>query len=124
MERTGCWLGSNRRIAGLFTPSGNDGATSDIRSRTAFAPSSGEWLSLNSITTTESDSEEVERTCSTPLMEPTASSIGLETSVSTSVGPAPGNVVLTATMGNDTSGKRFTPMRVYDIPPNTTAAAK
>ena len=54
-------------------------------------------------------SAEVERRSSMPLMVLTASSMRLETCVSTSSGAAPRSVVVTVTIGRSIFGKRSTP---------------
>ena len=57
-----------------------------------------------------------------PLMVFTASSMRLETWVSTSSGAAPRSVVVTVTTGRSIFGKRSTPSLRYESRPSTTSA--
>src|ERR1700716_1754441 len=56
------------------------------------------------------------------LMLATASSTRLVTSVSTASGLAPGNGVLTTTMGKSSAGSRSTPSLVHETRPTTSSA--
>jgi hypothetical protein len=111
--------GSSFSIVGCSMLSGRFGNARLILSRTSWAASSRSRSSSKVTKTSETPSDEVERSSSMPLMVLTASSILSVISVSTSCGAAPGSRVVTVMVGNSTRGKRSTVSRLYEKTPST-----
>jgi hypothetical protein len=84
-------------------------ATLATRSRTSCVAASMSRLNSNVTMTNEAPGPLIERNSLMPATVLMASSMGYESSASTSAGDAPGNRVLTRTVGKSTEGKRSTP---------------
>ena len=122
MDMIGAASGSTFSMTGGSMSSGKSRRAILTLSRTSCAFTSTFSSSSNSIKTCERPSALVERSCLIPEIVLTLSSITSETSVSIVSGLAPSSVVVTATYGNSTSGKRSTPSRPIEIQPSTTNA--
>src|SRR6185295_16066031 len=119
---TGAESGSNFSTVGWSMLRGSSGSTRLTRSRTSCDATSAFFSSRNAMTTTDTPSDEVERSSSIPLIVLTASSILSEISVSISSGAAPGRRVVTTTVGKSTFGKRSRPRRENENAPITVSA--
>ena len=102
---------SNFAMTGGSISGGKRFSTVATRSRTSCAAESMSRFKLNVAMTAEVPCPEIERSSSMPSTVLTTSSIGCETTVSTSSGDAPGRVVRIETLGRSTEGKRSTPRR-------------
>jgi hypothetical protein len=111
------WTTGGRRRAS----SGSRLMTVETRSRTSCAAVSRLRSSLKVAMTNEVPGPETERSSSMPSTVLTTSSMGCETSVSTSSDDAPGREVRTLTVGRSTDGKRSTPSLKYAAAPTTTS---
>ena len=115
----GASAGSNRRTIGSSISVGSLARATETRARSCCSASLMSIPSLNSATTVENPSWLIEVTCLRPGSELSSSSSGLETSSSTSCGPAPRYTVMTAMAGMLTSGNMSTPRFESDNNPTT-----
>ena len=116
---TGAESGSIFSTVGWRTVRGSCGSTRLTRSRTSWAATSTFFSRRKLATTTDTPSDEVDRSSSRPEMVLTASSIGSETSRSISAGEAPGLRVVMRMVGKSTLGMRSTPSWMYPKTPTT-----
>ena len=121
---TGEILGSNGMTIGSSASSGRSSSAIVSAFRRSISAWSRSVPQENSVVTSDTLEEELDSMCSTPLTRATASSMGSETSVSTSSGPAPGITVSTMMLFRDISGKKSSPSRLNPYPPRPAISMK
>ncbi len=114
---------SNFSTIGSSMSSGRKRRASATFARTSCAATSMSLSSSNSTVTIENPSMLAEVSWRIPPIVLICSSIGSVTSWSMTSGLAPTSTVWTVTIGNSTSGKASTPIRVKASQPKTTRAA-
>ena len=122
MRMIGSRAGSKRSRIGSSAAAGS--ASWASCSRTSMAAKSMSVPQANSMITSERPARDTLEMSTRPETMPTASSIGVVTKVSTSVGATPGYSVRMVRVGNDRSGSRSTGSSRNETTPKITRATK